>query len=74
MLVGQLIAGFVASTTLKVLVSTLVANDVVVISRETKYSPGKSGVNDVDAVIVLSARLPEFNAVVEPSGNLTFHW
>ena len=73
MLAGQLIVGFVVSTTLKVLVSTLVADEVeVVTSNETKYSPGKLGVKDVDVVVEVFAKLPEFSGVVEPSGSLTF--
>ncbi len=73
-LAGAVIVGLVVSIMLKVLVSTLVANEVVVISNETRYSPGKSGVNEVDVVIVVSIKLPEFMIVVNPFGSLTFHW
>ena len=71
---GAVIVGLVVSIILKVLVSTLVANEVVVISNETKYSPGKLGVNEVDVVIVLLTKLPEFMIVVNPFGSLTIHW
>lgn len=73
-LAGQVMVGLVVSTILKVLVSTLVADVVVVISNETKYSPDRLGVNEVDVATVLSARLPEFIVVVKPLGSLTFHW